>query len=1069
MAVENFPLRSEPSQENIPAHSKYLHKKFKKMATTALSPEETFNGSRVKGVLFSVPNKVREEEASSPKTLSHSSEFIIPDIVTEDIINNSSDVINNTNNIINNTNILFPAAGIGRYVCPYCKLACTKPSVLQKHIRAHTNERPYPCEPCGFAFKTKSNLYKHCRSRAHALKMEEVGEDITNLPLEEGAESSSEGEDVQGKSSELNYNEEITNDKEERPAKSIYKPKFHTASIYLQNSSQTIKQEERTDHPSSPPRLQLKIPASTAPQSALSTPSPFTSGSSPSPEFLHRHISKLISENQAIVETMDPFWPKKFLHRTNSKDNNSSSSPLSSSPSPGAETLIPKRYMQRQPSISVDSTSSVQENMNELDKIGSRQTVHSKLALALLRPHPSTSPRYSNPPSPPSESIDTPLNLTTNSSKIEQQNVTFSNRKRSYSEGIPTPKFPLNKIPNLPLRINNNNQEHCKYLFNSSDTTISLYSNNVDGKKSSLPNNPQNPEGSIIKDLLLKARAASTGGMPIMSSAGGGYGPVMTDLLTSGKTSNVVHDERSFSPSSQFVCHLCKIPFRNAESLDLHQLYYCKGINDESTRSSLNSPSPHYEAVFLSSPDYPSKTISQSRERKDGSRRDPMLIAPSYPSPGPLLGNTPLVESYHNKVIRNHEFDSSSVKKRKFENESLLLAQEVRPISTTTLRSLEELSKCPIRSNALQMFGGEVKILDTAGGETKTMRIEPSNRGTPQTSEMQLMISSHPPTNKNFNKDQNETKESSPQIVVTIAKTGLHSGGGTIVQVPQKVTGNDSIQQQISKQSSISTMTSSVTTHILTNSNYADSNKLIIPIIPNIVTPNLSIPGISTPVQLPFIPFTSILSDSNIINPLTSITAYNPLTLPTASLLSAVSKRPPMGIPSPYSGGIVTILHGGKEIPYVPGMPGPHTLLNTNANLSSFTSKPLEIDFKVSSAAESPQGKSVLSIPHQDPKMQKSEKTPLVSSECSKQSTAVTSVLHMKQTLPIPSIQVNNGPEIPPEQMVNKRKLGDEGSILKQSAPNKRNSSVSSIYLITIIIVLYELYINTFRLKLTNL
>ena len=51
----------------------------------------------------------------------------------------------------------------GRYICPYCSLNCAKPSVLQKHIRAHTNERPFPCTLCGFAFKTKSNLYKHCR------------------------------------------------------------------------------------------------------------------------------------------------------------------------------------------------------------------------------------------------------------------------------------------------------------------------------------------------------------------------------------------------------------------------------------------------------------------------------------------------------------------------------------------------------------------------------------------------------------------------------------------------------------------------------------------------------------------------------------------------------------------------------------------------------------------------------------------------------------------------------------------------------------------------------------------
>lgn len=51
----------------------------------------------------------------------------------------------------------------GRHVCPFCHLNCTKPSVLQKHIRSHTNERPYPCGPCGCAFKTKSNLYKHQR------------------------------------------------------------------------------------------------------------------------------------------------------------------------------------------------------------------------------------------------------------------------------------------------------------------------------------------------------------------------------------------------------------------------------------------------------------------------------------------------------------------------------------------------------------------------------------------------------------------------------------------------------------------------------------------------------------------------------------------------------------------------------------------------------------------------------------------------------------------------------------------------------------------------------------------
>ncbi|XP_012946328.1 uncharacterized protein LOC101849270 [Aplysia californica] len=55
----------------------------------------------------------------------------------------------------------------GKYQCKYCQRTCAKPSVLEKHLRAHTNERPFPCVVCGVSFKTKSNLSKHCKSNAH--------------------------------------------------------------------------------------------------------------------------------------------------------------------------------------------------------------------------------------------------------------------------------------------------------------------------------------------------------------------------------------------------------------------------------------------------------------------------------------------------------------------------------------------------------------------------------------------------------------------------------------------------------------------------------------------------------------------------------------------------------------------------------------------------------------------------------------------------------------------------------------------------------------------------------------
>lgn len=91
---------------------------------------------------------------------------------------------------------------IGRNVCHYCNLNCTKPSVLEKHIRSHTNERPYPCVPCGFAFKTKSNLYKHCRSRAHQLRAQgaevppgQGGDDDISAGSDQELSSSASGSD----------------------------------------------------------------------------------------------------------------------------------------------------------------------------------------------------------------------------------------------------------------------------------------------------------------------------------------------------------------------------------------------------------------------------------------------------------------------------------------------------------------------------------------------------------------------------------------------------------------------------------------------------------------------------------------------------------------------------------------------------------------------------------------------------------------------------------------------------------------------------------------------------------
>lgn len=65
--------------------------------------------------------------------------------------------------------------GRGKYICEECGIRCKKPSMLKKHIRTHTDVRPYVCKCCNFAFKTKGNLTKHMKSKSHMKKCLELG------------------------------------------------------------------------------------------------------------------------------------------------------------------------------------------------------------------------------------------------------------------------------------------------------------------------------------------------------------------------------------------------------------------------------------------------------------------------------------------------------------------------------------------------------------------------------------------------------------------------------------------------------------------------------------------------------------------------------------------------------------------------------------------------------------------------------------------------------------------------------------------------------------------------------
>eukprot|EP00092_Neocalanus_flemingeri_P017824 GFUD01019288.1.p1 GENE.GFUD01019288.1~~GFUD01019288.1.p1 ORF type:complete len:212 (+),score=50.33 GFUD01019288.1:429-1064(+) len=49
----------------------------------------------------------------------------------------------------------------GQPTCPYCGKTSGSMKDLEKHIRKHTNERPYPCRQCEKCFKDQSNRNRH--------------------------------------------------------------------------------------------------------------------------------------------------------------------------------------------------------------------------------------------------------------------------------------------------------------------------------------------------------------------------------------------------------------------------------------------------------------------------------------------------------------------------------------------------------------------------------------------------------------------------------------------------------------------------------------------------------------------------------------------------------------------------------------------------------------------------------------------------------------------------------------------------------------------------------------------
>ena len=469
---------------------------------------------------------------------------------------------------------------------------------------------------------------------------------------------------------------------------------------------------------------------------------------------------------------------------------------------------------------------------------------NSKLALALLKQqqqqkqHDEEIQKYH-------QQTQQPLNLTMMQEPltvdVSMTGINQNSRKRCFNENVPSAP--------LVITSNNLNVQEMPEKVQYQPTTLVIAASH-----------PQNPEGSIIKDLLLNSK---------------NFGAIDGE-----------------SGDGSYTCQTCKLSFRGADILKYHLICHCQGEENILTRSAPISPSGSSPCSSQYYPRSSSEKCSPnslknlaSSTLKVGSSRTPssllklaksslkipkqkpenILINPAIstiklghpplaviknplPSPGPLLGNTRLVENRPNDD----------------------LVANKKPKIDYTAQNIANLS----------LYGGDMKIFSEKNVE-KSQKYQSGGS----------FINLEPP------RIPDSIKDTSPNLM----RQGL--SGGNVQEITMKrelmagpppvtpklfVTITPTLAPTLTTQTMFFGQSSSTSTTLTTSSNKTSQQQQ----------------------HFQFPP------------PCSPITIYNPLTLP---LLSS-------SITSTAGSGPQSIVHGGRVIPYVQGMPGPNTMITLNKN-----------------------------------------------------------------------------------------------------------------------------------------
>lgn len=90
----------------------------------------------------------------------------------KDVAEESLDIDAGLNNALCAVTVQTATASAGRICCPLCPFTSYKKAIVTRHIRSHTQERPFRCSICSRAFTLKENLTRHAATHQRRYRCE---------------------------------------------------------------------------------------------------------------------------------------------------------------------------------------------------------------------------------------------------------------------------------------------------------------------------------------------------------------------------------------------------------------------------------------------------------------------------------------------------------------------------------------------------------------------------------------------------------------------------------------------------------------------------------------------------------------------------------------------------------------------------------------------------------------------------------------------------------------------------------------------------------------------------------